>query len=168
MRAGSLRVVHLYPVEADVSNDHGNVRFLQRRGGLFGLDVQIVEHRIGDDEAQTLRRADIVLGGSGQRAEHPAIQSDLTRISRLVHDLAADGVPMLVVDGLYQLFGNDLRTPAGRRVPGIGVLDAQTVVGGIRLVGNIWVRTAFGDVVGYENTTVRPSSTPVRPRSAPC
>lgn len=150
MHAGSLTVVQLYPVEADVSNDHGNVRFLHRRADLYGLDLQITEHRIGDDAAQTWRRADIVLGGSGQRADHPAIRSDLAANRQTICGLAADGLPMLVVDGLYQLFGNAVRTPV-RQVPGIGVLDAHTVVDETRLVGNVCVRTAFGDAVGYEN-----------------
>ena len=59
---------------------------------------------------------------------------------------------MLVICGLYQLFGHEFRTVGGEVIPGIDVLDAHTVGGPKRLIGNLTVETDdFGKVVGYEN-----------------
>ena len=80
--------------------------------------------------------------------------------------MAADGVPMLAICGLYQLFGHEFRTGAGEALPGIGILDLTTVGGPTRLIGNIVLESPeFGTVVGYENhsgvTRLGPDQTPL-------
>ena len=59
---------------------------------------------------------------------------------------------MLVVCGLYQLFGNFFRTLDGTLIKGIGLFDIETHGGTERLIGNIITRShEFGDIIGYEN-----------------
>ena len=66
--------------------------------------------------------------------------------------MAEKGTPMLVICGLYQLFGNEFRTIGGQVLPGIGIFDAVTVGGEERLIGNIVEESSeFGTIIGYEN-----------------
>jgi len=58
---------------------------------------------------------------------------------------------MLMICGMYQLFGNAFITVEGERLPGIGILDVTTQGNAKRMIGPVVLRTAYGDVVGYEN-----------------
>ena len=64
----------------------------------------------------------------------------------------ADGLPLLVVCGLYQLLGHGFTTEAKREIEGIGVFDATTTASKVRMIGNIVVQSEkFGTLVGFEN-----------------
>ena len=66
--------------------------------------------------------------------------------------LANDGVPMLLICGMYQLFGRQFVTNDGSIIRGIGVLPVETTAGEERLIGNITLESdQFGAIVGYEN-----------------
>lgn len=59
---------------------------------------------------------------------------------------------MLMICGLYQLFGKFFKTQDGHIIEGIGLLDIETHAGPERLIGNIVTQsTNFGSVIGYEN-----------------
>ncbi len=59
---------------------------------------------------------------------------------------------MLIICGLYQLFGNFFKTLNGKTIQGIGILDIETHGGTERLIGNIVVKShEFGEITGYEN-----------------
>ena len=95
---------------------------------------------------------DIIVGGGGQDSGQATIQDDLLAIGPTLQRLADDGVPMLVVCGLYQLFGRFFKTSQGAIIRGIGLFDIETVAGEQRLIGNIVTASSdFGEVIGYEN-----------------
>jgi CobQ-like glutamine amidotransferase family enzyme len=63
---------------------------------------------------------------------------------------------MLLVCGTYQLFGHHFKTACGDELRGIGVLDAHTVAGTRRMIGDALVQPELeGDedatLVGFEN-----------------
>ena len=59
---------------------------------------------------------------------------------------------MLMICGLYQLFGEYFETVDGSRLDGIGVIGAYTVGQEVRMIGNLTEHsTDFGDIIGYEN-----------------
>jgi CobQ-like glutamine amidotransferase family enzyme len=58
---------------------------------------------------------------------------------------------MLMICGLYQLFGHNFRAANGDEMAGISLFDATTVAGQQRLIGNITIKTSLGQVIGYEN-----------------
>ena len=68
-----------------------------------------------------------------------------------LRDAAADGTPMLMICGMYQLFGKAFVTVQGERLPGLGILDVTTQGNEKRMIGPIVLSTDHGDVVGYEN-----------------
>jgi CobQ-like glutamine amidotransferase family enzyme len=92
------------------------------------------------------------LGGGGQDSGQSKIMDDLQKIAPQLRKLAADGTPMLMICGLYQLFGHYFQTSSGQKLPGISIFDAYTMAGPTRLIGNIvTVSDEFGELIGYEN-----------------
>ncbi|MHA7278254.1 type 1 glutamine amidotransferase [Arthrobacter sp. MDT2-2] len=146
---GSLRILQLYPREMNIYGDYGNVLVLKQRLAWRGYGAEILEHNAGDAFPDDV---DLIVGGGGQDSGQVVIQDDLQAIAPTLRRLAEDGTPMLLICGLYQLFGNFFRTQDGTVIPGIGVLDLETRGGAERLIGNVVARSdEFGEIHGYEN-----------------
>ncbi len=144
-----LTILHLYARDMNIYGDHGNLLVLRRRAEWHGYTVSIIEYNPGDALPEKI---DIIVGGGGQDSGQDKIQADLQKIGPKLRELAADGLPMLVICGLYQLFGNFFRTQDGRTIRGISLLDIETVAGPERLIGNIVTESnEFGEIIGYEN-----------------
>ncbi len=144
----TLTIVMLYPAEMNIYGDHGNLEFLTRRAELYGFTVNTVAYEPGDRLPDNV---DIILGGGGQDSGQTKITDDLVKLAPTLHKLAQDGVPMLVICGLYQLFGHYFLTTDGVKIPGIGLFDAHTTAGDERLIGNIMTEWEGYQLVGYEN-----------------
>lgn len=144
----SLTILQLYPAEMNIYGDRGNVLCLKRRAEWHGYQSEVVYHDPGKPLPED---ADIIVGGGGQDSGQEKVQEDLQRIAPTLHKLADDNLPMLMVCGLYQLFGNFFRTVEGQVLQGIGIFDAETIGGPTRMIGNIVLQTPFGEIIGYEN-----------------
>ena len=158
-----LVIVSLYPRDMNIYGDRGNVLALERRARAHGFAPRVVEVNPGDPFPETV---DLIVGGGGQDSGQGRVAADLVARRDAIRALAEDGVPMLMVCGLYQLFGHRFITHTGEELAGIGVLDVETRGGTERMIGNIVLDTAeFGEVIGYENhsgnTTLGPGSTPL-------
>jgi CobQ-like glutamine amidotransferase family enzyme len=133
--------------------DRGNLLTLQRRAQWHGLEPVIHYYHVGDKFPE---RVDIVLGGGGQDSAQTDIMQDILAIGDQLHTLVTQGVPMLMVCGTYQLFGNRFVTHDGQDIQGIGIFDVETIGGSKRLIGNAAVETAdFGMLYGFENHSGR-------------
>ena len=145
-----IRIVQLYPRDMNLYGDWGNARVLQKRLEWRGIDAEIVDHNPGDDT--DLGSGDIFLGGGGQDAGQDKIQEDLQRHIDELGRLVEDGVPMLLICGMYQLLGRTFVTGEGKIITGAGILPLDTRAGTDRLIGNITLESEeFGAIVGYEN-----------------
>lgn len=130
--------------------DHGNILTLKKRLKWRGIDAEIINHDI--DDSTDFSRADIVVGGGGQDAQQDQIQADLLRHKAELASLAEQNVPMLLVCGMYQLFGKSFITEADETIEGLDILPIDTKAGQARLTGNIVIDSErFGYIVGYEN-----------------
>lgn len=159
----TVRVAWLYPRDMSTYGDAGNVRAVVRRCAELGLTA-VVDRC--DPGTQLRDDVDLVLGGGGQDSGQGRVHDDLLGRGPLLTELARDAVPMLVVCGLFQLFGHRTVTTAGDDLTGIGLLDVQTRAEPGRLVGTVRARSdRFGLLVGYENhagrTTLGPGATPL-------
>lgn len=144
-----LKIVQLYPRDMNIYGDWGNTLSLARRAKAHGFSVEIVDYNPGDVFPAD---GDIFVGGGGQDSGQSVIQDDLLAQAETLRQLAEDGTPMLVICGLYQLFGKEFKTVSGQKLQGIGIFDAHTVGGEERLIGNIVEEsTEFGTIVGFEN-----------------
>lgn len=134
----------------NIYGDTGNLLVLTRRLEWYGYTPKVIFYNVGDTFPQ--EQPDIILGGGGQDSGQVTIHKDLLRIGPQLKQWADKGVPMLMVCGLYQLFGHSFKTLAGTLLEGIGILDVTTTGTNERLIGNIVTRSGeFGDIVGYEN-----------------
>ena len=133
----------------NIYGDHGNVLILRRRAEWHGYTVNVIEYNPGDTFPHD---ADIIVGGGGQDSGQDIIQADLMANGSALRALADSGTPMLLICGLYQLFGKYFKTQDGHIIKGIGLLDVETVAGPERLIGNIITHSKqFGTILGYEN-----------------
>ena len=147
----------------NIYGDWGNVLVLKKRAEWHGYNVNIVEYNVGDAFPKDV---DIIVGGGGQDSGQVAVQADLKSITPQLKDLAEQGTPMLLICGLYQLFGRFFKTSTGTVIEGVGLLDIETHAGPERLIGNTIIQNkTFGEIIGYENhsgqTFLGKSATPL-------
>jgi hypothetical protein len=162
----TVRVCHLYPNELNIYADRGNIAVLRRRLEWRGHALAVIEAGIGDAIPED---ADMYYLGGGQDRDQIIVAGDLAATKAdVLHRAAAGGSVVLAVCGGYQLAGHGYTGVDGTRMPGIGLLDADTVAGVTRLIGDVVISVDVGGtpltVVGFENhagrTSVGPNSQP--------
>ena len=110
---GRLRLLQLYPRDMNIYGDWGNTLVLARRAQWAGYDVDLLSYDPGDELPDDV---DLLVGGGGQDSGQERIKADLVDRGPQLRAWAADGVPMLVICGLYQLFGHRFVTGTGADV----------------------------------------------------
>lgn len=144
-----LTIVSLYPRDMNIYGDRGNLLALTRRARAHGFDPTVVEVNPGDPLP---KKFDILIGGGGQDSGQLRVAEDLMGRGAEIRTHVGNGTPMLLVCGLYQLFGNRFTATSGDIMRGIGVFDTETLAGAERMIGNIVVESdEFGEIIGFEN-----------------
>lgn len=143
-----LNIVHLYPKEMNIYGDTGNRRILEKRLTWRGFETAI---HLVDINEPIPAGVDIIIGGGGQDSGQLLVKKDLASRKQELNDMADDGVCMLMICGMYQLFGHYFLTSEGDKISGIGLFDLVTKASDTRLIGNITTMTEFGQLIGYEN-----------------
>ncbi len=144
-----IKILQLYPKDMNIYGDMGNLLLLENMLKNAGLEPVIISHNPGDSLPENI---DIAIGGGGQDSGQEKVQEDLLQISPRLKQWADAGVPMLMICGLYQLFGNFFKTLDGKIIEGAGILNIETHGSKDRLIGNIITESAeFGEIIGYEN-----------------
>lgn len=147
-----INIVHLYPKEMNIYGDNGNVLVLKKRFEWRNIAVNVIDCGVGDNIPKDTT---IIIGGGGQDAGQSLVAEDLQNKAKTIMSMAEGGLPMLMICGMYQMFGHYFLTQEGNKIPGISVLDIFTVAEKGRLIGNIKSSTKWGDIVGYENHSGR-------------
>ncbi|HEY5695711.1 MAG TPA: glutamine amidotransferase [Candidatus Saccharimonadales bacterium] len=149
MNKKSLTILQLYPHDMNIYGDWGNTLTVKRRVEWHGYTAELLAYNPGDTFPENV---DIIVGGGGQDSGQDNIQDDLLSIGDKLKKLADSDTPMLMICGLYQLFGKFFKTQDGHIIDGIGLLDLETHAGPERLIGNIVTNSQeFGEIIGYEN-----------------
>lgn len=144
-----INILQLYPRDMNIYGDYGNALVLIRRLEWYGYEPNLIKYNPGDDFPSDV---DIIIGGGGQDSGQSKIQEDLLSIGPNLKKLADSGTPILVICGLYQLFGKFFKTSNGETIEGISILDIETFGKSERLIGNvISISKEFGNIYGYEN-----------------
>jgi lipid II isoglutaminyl synthase (glutamine-hydrolysing) len=143
MTMPTLRLLHLYPDAMNLYGDRGNVLAFYQRMAWRGLSLEIMH-------------ADIVFMGGGQDAQQMAVVEDLhAHKADALRALASEGAQFLTVCGGYQFLGHYYRPHTGEELRGLSILDAHTMAGNTRFIGNVALRceTSEGErsLVGFEN-----------------
>lgn len=145
---GQITLVHLYPREMSIYGDLGNTRCLAARIRRHGYDCVVHDHHPGMPWPE---QAHLLMGGGGQDSGQSRVQDDLEVNAARLRGMATDGVPMVMICGMYQMFGHAFITHDGVELPGLGILDVTTRGQSTRMIGGIVLDTEFGQVVGFEN-----------------
>ncbi len=157
---GRLTIGWLYPDLMNIYGDRGNILTLENRARRRGLEVTVL--RLDKGATAGMEEAQLFFFGGGQDKEQALVYDDLVggKAEHLAR-AAARGAVILAVCGGYQLLGHYYQTAGGERLPGIGMIDAHTVAGARRCIGNV-VIDAVPDlglgattVVGFENHSGR-------------
>jgi hypothetical protein len=149
-----LRLCHLYPDEMNIYADRGNIAVLQRRLEWRGMALEVTACGPGAPIDPTAH--DLIYLGGGQDRDQAMVADDLARTKGdAIRSAVEDGVAFLAVCGGYQLAGHGYTGIDGTRMPGIGLLDADTVAGDTRLIGDVLIDAAIDgehhQVAGFEN-----------------
>lgn len=162
----TLRIAHLYPALLNVAGDGGNVMAVVNRASWRGLRTEVVP--VGLDETPDFASFDMVFFQGGQDVEMMVAARDLAAKGPSLRDASEAGVVIVAVCAGLQLLGHRYVPSVGDEIPGVGVLDLETVAGSTRFMQHAACQVTIGDqsevVVGFENhsgrTTLGPAAEP--------
>lgn len=145
-----IRIAHLYPKLLNIYGDYGNIITLKKRCEWREIEVEIDDIGIGD----SIEEHDIYFIGGGQDLQQIEVASELQKHKEFLASERDRGAVFLGICGGYQLFGHYYQPHEGKRLEGISLMDAYTVAGSKRFIGNVTVKTDLvepGTLVGFEN-----------------
>jgi len=146
----TLRICHLYARLLNIYGDRGNIIALKQRAAWRGMAVEIKTPAL--DETIDPDWADIYFIGGGQDKQQIAIAADLQKHAGALRHATESGAVILAVCGGYQLLGHYYKPHQGPELKGISLIDAYTVAGNRRMIGNVTVALPDGStLVGFEN-----------------
>ncbi len=154
MSAAVVRLGHLYPDEMNIYADRGNIAVLERRLAWRGMGLEVTPLGIG--AAVEPGAHDLYYLGGGQDRDQAVVAQDLVATkAEGLRAAVAGGAAALCVCGGFQLAGHGYTGVDGSRMPGVGILDLDTVAGPTRLIGDLEIRAELDgetrSVVGFEN-----------------
>lgn len=145
-----ISIAHLYPKHLNLYGDLGNIITLRKRCEWRGITVDFEEINIGD----SIGEHDLYFIGGGQDKQQEDVAEELySHKSELLKQRDAGSV-FLGICGGYQLFGHYYQPHDKDKLKGISLMDAYTVAGKKRFIGNVTVETDFltpRTLVGFEN-----------------
>ena len=145
-----IRIAHLYPKLLNIYGDNGNITTLCKRCEWRNIGVTIDNIEIGD----TVSEHDIYFMGGGQDLQQIEVSEELQKHKEFLISERDRGAVFLGICGGYQLFGHYYQPHEGNRLNGISLLDAYTIAGNNRFIGNVTVKTSMVEpqtLVGFEN-----------------
>lgn len=147
-----LKLVHLYPLFLNIYGDIGNIKVLQKRCEWRDIELEIQQINIDDKpESDT----DIYFIGGGQDRQQVEVSKELQKYKQFYIDEYNKNAVFLGICGGYQLMGEYYQPHDAERLEGIGILDAYTVAGSTRFIGNVSAQIDYiqdkNTIVGFEN-----------------
>ena len=145
-----LSIAHLYPKHLNLYGDRGNIITLIKRCQWRGIEVDFEEINVGD----SIKDHDLYFIGGGQDKQQEEVAQELYSHKDELISQRDNGSVFLGICGGYQLFGHYYQPHDKDRLQGISLMDAYTVAGDKRFIGNVTVKTNFltpNTLVGFEN-----------------
>ena len=160
----TIKIAHLYPKLLNIYGDGGNVLTLIKRCQWRGINVELDEINVGDK----ITEHDIYFMGGGQDTQQIEVSKELQIHKSFLQDERDRGAVFLGICGGYQLFGHYYKPHNGEKLMGISLMDAYTVAGEKRFIGNVTIDTDIvlpNTLVGFENhsglTYLQRETTPI-------
>ena len=165
MTESTVRIGLILPDVLGTYGDSGNALVLRQRLRLRGHAAEIVETGFGEPVPEDL---DLYTLGGGEDSAQMLAARHMTRFPGLQSAIRR-GAPTLAVCAGLQVLGEWFETSDGRRVEGLGLLDATTTPAGARSIGEVIAEPLIPELTaklsGFENhggaTTLGPDATPL-------
>lgn len=145
-----ITLCHLYPELLNIYGDIGNVITLQKRALDRNIEFIVKQVNLGDEMID----ADIYFMGGGQDRQQVEVSMELQKHKDFLVKKRNENKVFLGICGGYQLFGEYFNNANGEKILGIGLLNAYTLSGKKRFIGNVTAKTDFLEpktIVGFEN-----------------
>ena len=145
-----ISVAHLYPELLNLYGDMGNIITLKKRCEWRGIGFEYKKISLGG----SIKEHDLYFIGGGQDKQQQDVAYELYKNKDFLTDERDKGAVFLGICGGYQLFGHYYQPFDADKLLGISLLDAYTVAGKKRFIGNVTVKTDFLNpktLVGFEN-----------------
>ena len=147
-----LSLAHLYPKLLNIYGDLGNVTAVKKRCEWRGIELSVTQIDAGENINPD--DFDIYFIGGGQDLQQIMVAKELQTQKSALIDASEQNAVFLAICGGYQLFGEYYQPHDGEKLMGIGLLDAYTIAGEKRFIGNVTAKTDFlipPTLVGFEN-----------------
>jgi CobQ-like glutamine amidotransferase family enzyme len=147
-----LNIAHLYPELLNIYGDQGNVLALSKRCFWRGIKVNVFNINIGDNINPEF--FDFYFIGGGQDKQQIIVSDELMRQKEALTVARDNMAVFLAICGGYQLLGHYYRPHNAEDIKGISLIDAYTIAGNSRFIGNVTIETDFltpSSLVGFEN-----------------
>ena len=161
-----LNIAHLYPELLNIYGDMGNIYALKKRCEWRNIEIEIHNINTGCDINPDL--FDIYFIGGGQDKQQIDVAKEMQKQKENLKQAAENNAVMLAICGGYQLLGKYYLPHKGEKLEGIGILNAYTIAGNKRFIGNVTVKSNFlspETIVGFENhsglTYLEEGTTPI-------
>lgn len=161
-----LNIAHLYPELLNIYGDMGNIYAIKKRCEWRNISAEVYNINQGADINPDL--FDIYFIGGGQDKQQIDVAKELQKQKENLKQAAENNAVMLAICGGYQLLGKYYLPHKGEKLEGIGILNAYTIAGNKRFIGNVTVKSNFlspETIVGFENhsglTYLEEGTTPI-------
>lgn len=146
----SISIAHLYPELLNLYGDLGNIITLKKRCEWRNIKVELANINIGDK----IGNHDLYFIGGGQDKQQEDVAQELYSHKSELITQRDEGAVFLGICGGYQLFGHYYQPHGKDKLKGVSLMDAYTVAGEKRFIGNVTIKTDFltpKTLVGFEN-----------------
>ena len=155
-RESAVRIVALYPDLLGTYGDGGNAVVFAKRLAWRGIGVEVIVIDSGDEVPDS---GDLYLLGGGEDGPQAEATAELDA-SGALHRAVARGACVFAVCAGMQILGRSFPAADGRALPGVGLLDVETVrVERPRAVGELLVTPdaewGLPTLTGFENHGAR-------------
>lgn len=140
-----IRIASLFPELLGTYGDGGNVTVLAQRARRRGYEVDVVTVGV----TQTLPRADLYVIGGGE--DGPQRQAADRLRSSPLREFVSDGAKVFAVCAGLQILGRQFAVSGDDEYEGVGLVDAVTVRGRARSVGDLVTSIGERRLIGFEN-----------------
>lgn len=145
-----ISIGHLYPKQLNLYGDMGNIITLKKRCEWRGIEFDYQEINLDDN----ILESDLYFIGGGQDKEQIEVSKAMYSQKDFLTAQRDNGAVFLGICGGYQLLGHYYQPFDGERLFGVSLLDAYTVAGKKRFIGNVTAESDFlapNTLVGFEN-----------------
>lgn len=141
---------HIYPKLLNLYGDIGNVLTLKKRCEWRGIKFIQEEINLNDE----FTPHDMYFIGGGQDRQQVDVADELQKHKNFLQQERDNNAVFLSICGGYQLFGHYYKAQDGSELKGIDLLDAYTLAGNKRFIGNVTTQIDYlepNTLVGFEN-----------------